>query len=83
MARKRPGRRRLEIVAEPEWIDSVAAAARADDRSLSSFIRMAVNERAARLGILLAAEDASPRGRPRIELEEKPPAKKPRGRSKK
>lgn len=39
-----PGRRRFEIVADAAWIDQLAQAARAADRSLSSYSRQAISE---------------------------------------
>ena len=42
MTAKIPGRRRLEIVADPEFIDAVAAAAARYRLSVSAFIRLAL-----------------------------------------
>jgi hypothetical protein len=68
-APKKTGRKRLEIVAEPEWIDLVTEAAKKADRSLSSYIRVAVNARLAEDGFasIQNREPVKPRGRPRKE----------------
>jgi len=44
--RKRPNPKRdkIEIRAEPEWIELVVAAANRDGLSLSSYVRLAVNK---------------------------------------
>jgi hypothetical protein len=61
---KQPGRKRLEIVAEPEWIDLVAAAAQAADRSVSSYVRQALNAQMERDGFRPPDVVVKPRGRP-------------------
>lgn len=78
---KQPGRKRLEIVAEPEWIDMVAAAAEAADRSVSSYVRQAVNAQIARDGFRPPDVMARPRGRPaRADDDAEPDGKQPRRR---
>ena len=52
---KKPGRKRLEIVAEAEWIDRVSEAALASDRTLSSYIRQAVGEASSAMGLSRAS----------------------------
>jgi hypothetical protein len=66
-APKKSGRKRLEIVAEPEWIDLVTEAAKKADRSLSSYIRVAVNAKLAEDGFtsIHNGEAVKPRGRPK------------------
>jgi hypothetical protein len=82
---KKTGRRRLEIIAEPQWIDQVAAAAVAVDQSLSAYIRTAVNDRMRRDGMTYSGADSKPRGRP-TKLEsggqsgDTEPAQKPKGK---
>jgi hypothetical protein len=61
---KQPGRKRLEIVAEPGWIDLVAAAAEAADRSLSSYVRQALKAQMERDGLRPPGVAVKPRGRP-------------------
>jgi hypothetical protein len=63
-AKKQPGRRRFDIVAEPEWLDMVAVAAKATERSVSSYIRLAVKAQLERDGFKPAVGEARPRGRP-------------------
>jgi hypothetical protein len=64
-AKKLPGMRRIQIVAEPAWIDAMAEAARRDERSLSQFARSAMNAAARRLGVEVPGQVVKPRGRPR------------------
>lgn len=64
---KKPGRRRLEIVAEPEWIDLVSEAATAADRSVSSYIRTAVNAQMTKDGFSPNAGSVKSRGRPSMD----------------
>ena len=63
--RKKPGRRRLEIVAEPEWLDLVAQAAEAADRTISSYIRAAVNVQMRKDGYSYDGTVVKPAQRPR------------------
>lgn len=44
MTPKLPGRRRLEIVADPEFIDAVAAAAARRRLSVSAWIRLVLSD---------------------------------------
>lgn len=62
---KKPGRDRLELVAEPEWIDLVAQAAAASERSVSGYVRAAVNAQMKKDGFEPGAAPAKPRGRPK------------------
>jgi hypothetical protein len=89
-AKKQPGRRRFDIVAEPEWLDLVAVAAKATERSVSGYIRLAVNAQLERDGFKPAVGASRPRGRPPKATLPTPPAedleataKKPRGHSRK
>jgi len=50
-SRKVAGRDRLEIRADPAWIDQVTEAARRVGCSLSSYVRMALTERMQRDGV--------------------------------
>jgi len=52
-SRKVAGRDRLEIRADPAWIDQVTEAARRVGCSLSSYVRMALTERMQRDGIMV------------------------------
>ena len=61
---KKPGRTRFEIVAEPEWIDLVARAAQAADRTMSSYARVAITAQMERDGFTSIPEPAKPKGRP-------------------
>jgi hypothetical protein len=61
----KPERRRLEIVAEPEWISAVAAAAAKADRTISSYIRVAVNAQMEKDGVKILAKPVRPPGRPK------------------
>jgi len=52
-SRKVAGRDRLEIRADPSWIDQVTEAARRVGCSLSSYVRIALTERMQRDGVVI------------------------------
>jgi hypothetical protein len=66
---KKSGRRRIEIVAESDWIEDMTRAAKQADQSLSAFFRTAANQRVVRENLLgdekLHEELKNERGRPR------------------
>ena len=65
--KKKTGRRRLEIIAEPEWIDLLTDAAKdAGHASLSSYIRVTMNAQMRKQGFY-PGEAAKGRGRPKGE----------------
>jgi hypothetical protein len=63
--KKKPGRTRLDIVADAAWIDTLAKAAAAADRSISSYIRTAVTAQMIKDGFEIPATNATPPNRPK------------------
>jgi len=68
-SKKVAGRDRLEIRADPAWIDQVTEAARRVGCSLSSYVRIALTERMQRDGILV-----QPTTQPALATPSTPPA---------
>jgi hypothetical protein len=63
---KKPGRGRFEIIAEPNWVDLVARAAKEMGHgSASAYARIAINKQLRADGYDPMAAPARPRGRPR------------------
>jgi hypothetical protein len=63
---KKPGRGRFEIIAEPDWVDLVARAAKEMGHgSASAYARIAINKQLRADGYDPTAAPARPRGRPR------------------